>query len=294
MFDSMYRKSFYGAGIGRVKRDRNFYAPLGFFKNEYQIHYLFSGKRLYFVNGNCYTMDEGCIALIDKNRIPKTCMIGGQYHDRLLIELKGDVFIELGKLMGFDFERLFNECYGVYNMNHVPEAKRILKDLETAVLEDDSMQECIVKNKILELLCLIPGWKETKVPKSTAKEFESSTSKQLRVHQVADYISKNYDKIQSVEDLAETFYISKSYLCRIFKEVINFTISEYINLHRIDSARQYLMEDKYSITEIANLLGYSSLAYFEKVFKKEMSVTPFQYRKMLKKKFPKRMVINES
>lgn len=280
MFDSKYRKSFHGIGIGRVIRDQNFSAPLGFFKNEYQIHYLYSGKRLYFVNGDCYTMEEGCIALIDKSRIPKTCIIGGQYHDRLLIELKGDVFTELGRMMGFDFEKLFFDYYGVYNFKQIPEAKQILQELEKAVQEDSLMQECIIKNKVLELLCLIPKRKETKVPKNTTKQIESSASKQVRVHQVADYISKNYDKIQSVDELAETFYISKSYLCRIFKEVINFTISEYINLHRIDSAREYLLEDKYSITEISNMIGYSSMAYFEKVFKKEMSVTPLQYKKI--------------
>lgn len=284
MFELKYRENFRGAAVGRVARDEDFAAPLGFYRNEYQIHYLFAGKRLYFVNGECYTMEKGCLALIDKNKIPKTCIIGGQYHDRMLIELKGDLFIELGRLMGFNFERLFDECYGVYDFSEALAVREIIEELDRTVTELSDMQEALVKKNILALLCLIPQYQQKKVLKNESKEAISSVSKQLRVHQVADYISGNYDRIHSVDELAERFYINKSYLCRIFKEVINFTISEYINLHRIDAARRYLMEGKYSMTEIANVLGYSSLAYFERVFKKEMSVTPFQYRKMLREK----------
>jgi AraC-type DNA-binding domain-containing proteins len=279
MFDSKYREYFQGLGIGRIARDSDFCVPLGFLKNEYQIQYLYSGKRLYFVNGECFTMEAGSIALIDKKRIPKTCIIGGQYHDRLLIELKGEVFIEIGKLFGFDFEKLFDQYYGVYDLKGMLEVSQVLEELEQLIRQEGCLQEVLVKNKVLSLLCMVPTWKEKKVVKNQTKAIESSVSKQMRVHQVADYISKNYDRIHSVEELAETFYMSKSYLCRIFKEVINFTISEYINLHRIEAATQYLMVGKYSITEIANMVGYSSLTYFEKVFKKEMHLTPLQFRK---------------
>jgi AraC-type DNA-binding domain-containing proteins len=279
MFDLKYREYFSGLGIGRIARDSDFCVPLGFLRNEYQIHYLYSGKRLYFVNGECYTMEAGSIALIDKKRIPKTCIIGGQYHDRLLIELKGDVFIELGRLLGFDFEKLFDQYYGVYDLKEIPEANEVLAELEQLIVNKGSLQEVLVKSKVLGLLCMVPTWKEKKVVKNQEKAIESSVSKQKRVHQVADYISKNYEKIHSVEALAETFYMSKSYLCRIFKEVINFTISEYINLHRIEASTQYLKAGKHSITEIANMVGYSSLTYFEKVFKREMHLSPLQYRK---------------
>ncbi len=100
---------------------------------------------------------------------------------------------------------------------------------------------------------------------------------------MADYIAENYDKIGSVSMLADQFYMSKAYLCRIFKEVTNFTISEYINLYRIVASKQYLMDENMSMGEIANRLGYDSLTYFERVFKKQMTVSPLQYRKSVLK-----------
>ena len=75
--------------------------------------------------------------------------------------------------------------------------------------------------------------------------------------------------------------MSKAYLCRIFREVTNFTISEYINLYRIAASKQFLMKEEMSMAEIANRLGYDSLTYFERVFKKQMTVTPLQYRKSI-------------
>ena len=107
MFESKYRKEYGGLGIGRVERDENFTAPLKFYKNEYEIQYLISGRRLYFVNHECFSMEGGCLALVDKKRIPKTCIIGGQAHDRVLLEMKEDEFIQIGRLMGIDFAGLF-------------------------------------------------------------------------------------------------------------------------------------------------------------------------------------------
>jgi len=285
MFDSRYRKEFNGIAIGRVLRNQDFTAPLGFYKNEYEIQYLFGGKRLYFINGCCYVMETGSIALIDKKKIPKTCIIGGQYHDRMLVELKGDLLIQTGALLGADFEQLFRDYYGVYHLNECPRVREIFLALETLAVSDRTVfQELKVKNKVLELLALIPGLGRYRADEHAGRNVEASVSKQMRVHEVADYIAHNYARIQSVDELAGHFYISKSYLCRVFKEVINFTISEYINLHRIAAGRQILMEDSYSLTEVAGMLGYSSLTYFERVFKNEMSVTPGEYRKILRKK----------
>jgi len=73
--------------------------------------------------------------------------------------------------------------------------------------------------------------------------------------------------------------MSRSYLCRIFKEVTNFTVSEYVNLFRIAASREYLLNREMTMTEIANRLGFNSLTYFERVFKQLMSVTPGEYRK---------------
>ena len=77
--------------------------------------------------------------------------------------------------------------------------------------------------------------------------------------------------------------MSKSYLCRVFREVTNFTISEYVNLYRIAQSKILLLEENRTVAEVAAMLGYDSLTYFERVFKKNLSLTPLQYRKKNRK-----------
>ena len=82
-----------------------------------------------------------------------------------------------------------------------------------------------------------------------------------------------------LDELSDELFLSKYYLCRIFKEYSGFTITEYINIFRIKKAAQMLENSSASISEVASALGYDSVTYFERVFKKFMNVTPLKYKK---------------
>lgn len=281
MYRIFYREEYEGLGIGRVERDQDFTTSLGFYRNEYQIQYIFRGERLFFCEGECYRMTEGCLAFIDKKKIAKTCIIGGKYHDRLLIEMKESSFTYLGELLGIDLEAFFSVHHGVYNVGGNPVFCDILERLEDIILHDDSeMKAARIKTEVLQIILRQKEWENLRCGRFSEQGLEPHVEKQKRVHQVADYIAENYKSIDSVDELASRFYMSDSYLCRIFKEVTNYTISEYINLYRIAAGRMMLQDEKYNMTEIANLLGYDSLTYFERVFNKQVGMTPLQYRKL--------------
>ena len=281
MYNVVYREDFEGVALGRVERDRDFTSSLGFYHNEYQIQYIFRGERLFFYEGVCYPMKEGTLTLIDKRQIAKTCIIGGNYHDRLLIELKEQYAAELGNMLGADLRHLFETHHGVYRVGENRRLQGHLADLEDLVLRDRSdTRGSRIKLQVLQILLDHEQWELEKSPRLT-EGVKAHVEKQKRVHLVADYIADHYDSIGSVEELAGSFFMSKAYLCRIFKEVTNFTISEYINLYRIAASRKYLADEKYSMTEIANRLGYDSLTYFERVFKKQLGKSPLQYRKQI-------------
>ena len=281
MYRIFYREEYEGLGIGRVERDQDFTTSLGFYRNEFQIQYIFRGERLFFCEGECYRMTEGCLAFIDKKKIAKTCIIGGKYHDRLLIEMKESSFTYLGELLGIDLEAFFSTHHGVYNVGGNPVFREILERLEDIILHDDSeMKAARIKTEVLQIILRQKEWENLRCGRFSEQGLEPHVEKHKRVHQVADYIAENYKSIDSVDELASRFYMSDSYLCRIFKEVTNYTISEYINLYRIAAGRMMLQDEKYNMTEIANLLGYDSLTYFERVFKKQVGMTPLQYRKL--------------
>ncbi len=284
MYKIIYRGEYDGIAVGRVERSQDFTAKLGFYHNEYQIQYIFRGERYFFSDGTCYRMSPGTITFIDKARIAKTNIIGGKYHDRLLIELKESALEPLCAALGMDLKGFYETHHGVYQVGENPVVQETIAEIERiAALADEDLTGARIKLQVLRIMIEHCAWENTRIGKFDESGVQSHINKQKRVHQVADYIAANYDSIASVSDLAAHFYMSKAYLCRIFKEVTNFTISEYINLYRISASREYLEDEKYSMTEIANRLGYDSLTYFERVFKRQMTVTPLQYRKSLLK-----------
>ncbi len=282
MYNEIYRCRFDGLGIGRVERDRNFAANLGFFHNEYQIQYIFDGERYFFRDGICFRMDRGCLAIVDKAMIAKTCIIGGHYHDRLLIEMEEAYFKRLCASLGFDLAGFFRGHHGVYQTDPGGMIGSFVSLVDEEMKHISGSTEMRIKLAILNLFAGSDRWEPGRMEHPNTSWGRAPGEKQKRVHQVVDYISAHYTEISSLDDLADHFYMSKPYLCRIFQEVTNFTITEYINLTRVSAGRQYLLNEDLSITEIANRLGYESLTYFERVFKKFTSQTPLQMRKAMR------------
>jgi AraC-like DNA-binding protein len=87
--------------------------------------------------------------------------------------------------------------------------------------------------------------------------------------------NKNISQILS-EDLCRNY----QYLSRIFSQAEGMTIQEYWIMLKIDMAKQLLLEKNHTITEVAELLGYSSSAHFSVQFKKEMKMSPRSYRQL--------------
>lgn len=93
------------------------------------------------------------------------------------------------------------------------------------------------------------------------------------------YLNDHYREDITLDDLAEKFYISRSYLTRIFKETTGITVVQYLTVVRIRQAARLLRETDSPITEIADLCGFGNVTYFEKVFNRIRGMTPRQYRK---------------
>ncbi|MEG0378054.1 MAG: PocR ligand-binding domain-containing protein [Eubacterium sp.] len=101
------------------------------------------------------------------------------------------------------------------------------------------------------------------------------------VESAAAFIRENYHKNITLNDVAEAVFISQFYLSRLFKEVLNCTVGEYITKVKMEHAKRLMHNPKNTLSDIANRLNYVDSSYFSKVFKKYEGVTPSQYRKKL-------------
>ena len=96
---------------------------------------------------------------------------------------------------------------------------------------------------------------------------------------VLNYISNHYTENITAESLCSTFHTSITYIRREFKRYTGFTITDYINHYRIRQSLPLLSQSNISILDVALEVGYNDVAYFCRIFKKIMFITPLQYRK---------------
>ena len=102
-----------------------------------------------------------------------------------------------------------------------------------------------------------------------------------KIWPVIEYIDKNYQYKISLEHLSSTLNVNREYFCRIFKEATNVTPVEYVNFVRIWKAENLLSTTDHSILEISMEVGFSSVSYFNRVFKGLKKVAPSAYRDIL-------------
>ena len=93
------------------------------------------------------------------------------------------------------------------------------------------------------------------------------------------YIKKNYEQNISVDEIANACNVSTSYLHKIFKNKLGITPSIYLLNHRISVAQNLLVNSNQTLTEIAFNCGFNSGSYFSDCFKKNVGVTPKDFRK---------------
>ena len=92
-------------------------------------------------------------------------------------------------------------------------------------------------------------------------------------------IKERYTEDLSVNNLALELSINRSYLSQLFKKQVGTSLKEYINDFRISMCQELLYSTSLSIEEIARKVGFNSLSYFSKVFKKKYGISPSHYRK---------------
>lgn len=97
---------------------------------------------------------------------------------------------------------------------------------------------------------------------------------------IKNYIDNYFQEITEVSKIAELFHIHPNYLASIFKEKYHVSPKQYVLDRKINYACYLLEETDRSVQEIAFMCGFSSLPSFGKIFKKNRSVSPGEYRRL--------------
>ncbi|PYI55444.1 AraC family transcriptional regulator [Paenibacillus flagellatus] len=98
---------------------------------------------------------------------------------------------------------------------------------------------------------------------------------------IISYMSDHLGDNLTLDQLCDHFAIGRTQISIMFKKRVGCGVMEYMNQLKIDRAKTHIREDVYNLTEISELLGYSSVHYFSRHFKKSTGMTPSEYAKTL-------------
>lgn len=99
--------------------------------------------------------------------------------------------------------------------------------------------------------------------------------------EVLSLVSQHYADGWSSKDMAERLFYTQSYFCRTFKALFGVSFSAYLNMYRIQQAKQLLINDNCRISQIAGACGFQNTEYFNRLFKKQVGMTPLEYKKSI-------------
>jgi two-component system response regulator YesN len=99
------------------------------------------------------------------------------------------------------------------------------------------------------------------------------------MQRIISYVKNNYNEDLKLETLAELFYYNCAYLGKRFKEFTGKSFHTYLDLLRIDAAKEMLKNTDMKVYEISSAVGYTNTDYFYSKFKKYAKESPLVYKK---------------
>lgn len=130
------------------------------------------------------------------------------------------------------------------------------------------------------LLCLVRRGDETPASRPTSLIRERSQNEFLA--RVQQYLEANIQRRLTLSDICRDNLVGRSYLQKVFREKTGGGAMEYFGNLKIQKAKEMIRQGSHNFTEIAALLGYNSIHYFSRHFKKVTGMTPSEYASSVK------------
>lgn len=139
---------------------------------------------------------------------------------------------------------------------------------------------------LLEILQILAASTEFEELNNEDTRVKSLLNDKIRMGTIYDYIDKHFDKKPDVNVIADMVHLSAPAFCRYFKKQTNMTFTDFVNQYRINQAKTMLLRDV-SASEVCYDVGFESISYFSKLFKRLVGQTPSVFKRGHKDSFPK-------
>lgn len=234
-------------------------------RKDYQLLYIATGKGHFYFDGKERILTEGNMILYRPHE-PQMYY----YHASDKIEVYWVHFT------GRDVEAVLKK-YGL------PETENIFY---TGTSPD---YQCIYREMIQELQLCRANYEELlsltlmrffiMINRFIDEGKKSGSDIQNEIERATHYFNENYNKPINIDEYAESRHISTCWFIRSFKQILKVTPMQYILSLRMANAQSLLETTEDSISEIAEAVGYDNPLYFSRIFRKNVGVSPSEYRK---------------
>jgi AraC-like DNA-binding protein len=189
----------------------------------------------------------------------------------------------------------FNRIIGGQDLFKIPELAPINRFLKRAgkglIFSDTTVMKLkkqlikLAKSKnedriilLLKVLKILSAQEDYNELSTDTFLLKNTSAGEDRTKKVINYISENYNKNISLEDLASISYMTTNSFCRYFKNRTGKTAFQFIREFRINKACQMLINGEKNISQICFDTGFNSLSSFNRVFKSLKHISATEYK----------------
>ena len=221
------------------------------------------------VGEKAYPITENTLCLVGAGRYHYTMPDNPESYDRSKIFITKEQFSAIRKLFRTDnFKNELSEdafIYAQLDKASCDDADRIFEELNTSY--ESTYRDAVILSAFIKLLIL-------------ADKFSVEGKSTLGyMSKAVEYIGSNIFTELDIDSICTHIHMSKYYFCRKFKEHTGMTVMAYILKTRLMLAKDMLIKEKSSVSEISEKCGFSSISYFCQVFKADTGLSPLRYRK---------------
>lgn len=233
-----------------------------------ELFYITGGKGQFLIQDRLYPVNVNDLVIINPNVLHTEVSIDTHPMEYIVLGIEG---LELTAARGF------NGQFALLDHFESAEISGCLRNILREKRQKDTGYEEICQ-AYLEILILRLM---RNAPLSVPVEPQTAAGNR-QCAAVRRYIDLHYKNQLTLDQLAEEAHMNKYYLSHSFKEEYGVSPINYMISRRIEESKHLLAETDLSTSQIAQLLGFSSLSYFSQVFRRTQSMTPMEFRQKSK------------
>ena len=246
--------------------------------------YIQKGSVEHTINGHTEILSEGDYFIVDygtkhQYHSVDNCQISvinflfyPNFIDRTLGQWDNFEKVVNSYLVRFKYRSLNSSPTGVVFHDSDKQVCNIVKSVIDEYNKTDAGHLEYIRCLLVQILIITMR----KITKSTEETRESGIIKEI-----TDFIKDNYNQNLTLSDFAHRYSYSLSHLSKKFKVEMNVGFVQYLHHIRIERGCR-LLQEGYRVSEVADMVGYSDIKFFNKVFKQTLGVTPREFKKMSK------------